>query len=220
MMGFDHTGVRHLIVGGTYSTNSLLGSYLVSLGTYDDNYATVADTAVFITTTGAQAAAKAAISTSVARFPDVTVRDQAAYKAQQASQVSQALDLVYALLGLSILIALVGIVNTLALSVIERTRELGLLRAVGTQRRQIRRMIRAETVIVRLIGTLLGVVTGVVLGVAITASVSFEGTHHVAVPAAILVATVVVSGIAGVFAAAWPARRAARLDVLGAITLA
>jgi len=216
-MGFDRTGTQHMRIGGTYEPSSLLGSYVISTSTYGANYATVADEAVFVTAAGSPAEAQAAVTRAAATFPDVTVKDQVAYKAQQRTQASQGLSLVYALVALSILIALVGIVNTLALSVIERTRELGLLRAVGMGRRQVRRMIRGETVIVCVIGAVLGATIGTGLGVAVTHAIGLEGTAVTVIPVTTLTTVVAICGGAGLVAAIWPARRAARLNVLQAI---
>jgi putative ABC transport system permease protein len=153
-----------------------------------------------------------------AEFPNVELRDQAEFKQQQEDQVNQILGLITALLALSIIIALFGIVNTLALSVFERTRELGLLRAVGLSRRQVRAMIRGESVIIAVLGAVLGLGVGVVFGWAIVAALDTEGVRQVVVPGGQLVSYVVLAALAGVVAAVFPARRAARLDVLAAIS--
>ena len=121
------------------------------------------------------------------------------------------------LLALAILIALIGIVNTLMLSVFERTREIGLLRAVGMKRRQVRAMIRSEAVIVGLFGGVLGIVRGTALGAALAYALRNNGVTTVSVPVASLIALVALSAVLGLAAATWPARRAARLDVLAAI---
>ena len=219
-MGFDHTGVQTLRVGGIYQKNSLVGSYVVSLTAYDANYATVRDQEVFVMSAGDPVKTLAAVRAAAGRFPSVSVKDQTAFKAEQSQQVGQALNMVYGLLALSILIALIGIVNTLALSVIERTRELGLLRAIGMRRSQVRQAIRGEAVLVCLIGAILGMVVGIGLGVAVTASASLKNTGHPVVPLTTLFAVVAVCGIAGVGAAIWPARRASKIDVLDAIATA
>jgi putative ABC transport system permease protein len=126
--------------------------------------------------------------------------------------------LIYALLGLAVVIAVLGIVNTLALSVIERTREVGLLRAVGLSRRQLRTMVRLESMVISLLGAVLGVGLGLVFGVALQRSQADSGIEVLSVPAVQLVIFVVLAALVGVLAAVWPARRAARLDVLRAIT--
>ena len=121
------------------------------------------------------------------------------------------------LLALAILIALIGIVNTLMLSVFERTHEIGLLRAVGMKRRQVRAMIRSESVIIALFGAVVGIVIGTGLGVALASSLRNNGVTNIAVPIASLIGFLVLSGLLGLVAASWPARRAANLDVLAAI---
>ena len=129
----------------------------------------------------------------------------------------QLLGLVYVLLALAVVIALIGIVNTLLLSVFERTHEIGLLRAVGMRRRQVRAMIRSESVIISLFGAIVGVIIGTGLGIALSASLKHQGITDIVVPYARLVVLLLLSGLLGLGAATWPARRAARLDVLAAI---
>ena len=125
--------------------------------------------------------------------------------------------LIYALLGLAVIIAILGIVNTLALSVIERTREIGLLRAVGLSRRQLRRMVRLESVTIAVVGALLGVALGIGFGVVLQRSQESQGIAQLAIPWGRLGLFVVLAAVVGVLAAWFPARRAARLDVLKAI---
>ena len=127
------------------------------------------------------------------------------------------LALIYALLALAVLIALIGIVNTLMLSVFERTREIGLLRAVGMRRRQVRAMVRSESVILAVFGAIIGIVIGTGMGVALVASLKQQGITDTVVPVADLVIFLVLSALLGLVAASWPARRAAKLDVLAAI---
>jgi putative ABC transport system permease protein len=176
------------------------------------------------------------LSVSILKGPDTTTRearrvvervaaeiggidadDLASFIDRQIAQFDQLLNLVYVLLMLAVVIALVGIVNTLALSVYERTREIGLLRAVGMTRRQLRRMVRGEALIVSAFGALLGLVIGVVFGFLIVQSVSSEGIEF-ALPVGQLVVFVVLAVLAGLVAGIPPARRAGRLDVLQAIT--
>jgi putative ABC transport system permease protein len=151
-----------------------------------------------------------------AQFPTVKSQDQQQYKDQVSSQVNQILALVYALLSLSIIVSLFGIVNTLVLSIHERTRELGMMRAIGTSRRQVRRIVRYESLITSLIGGILGVVLGLLLGAMTTVALKSEG-FTLQVPVASIVVFLVLSGVAGVLAAIPPARRASRLDVLEAL---
>jgi putative ABC transport system permease protein len=150
-------------------------------------------------------------------FPNVELKDQAQYKASVTSKVDQLQALITVLLALAIVIAVLGILNTLALSVLERTRELGLLRAVGMSRRQTRRMVRWEAVIVAVLGAVLGLTIGVFFGWAVVRAIGDTGITTLRVPGGQLVVYVILAGLLGVAAAVLPARRAARLNVLAAI---
>ena len=153
----------------------------------------------------------------VADLPVVTVKDQAAFAQEQRKPIDQFVLMIFALLGLALVIAVLGIVNTLALSVIERTREVGLLRAIGLDRAQLRRMITLESVVIAVLGAVLGVVLGIGFGVALMYAVRDQGLEVISVPVVQLVVFLVLSVVIGVLAAVFPARRAARLDVLRAI---
>ena len=119
-----------------------------------------------------------AVEHALAAYPNVQVQTRAQFEQAQAKQVNQLLGLVYALLGLAVIIALIGIVNTLMLSVFERTHEIGLLRAVGMKRRQIRAMIRSESVILAVFGAIIGIVIGTGLGIALVSSLRSQGDHR------------------------------------------
>jgi putative ABC transport system permease protein len=147
--------------------------------------------------------------------PDVQTADE--YIDSVAGQVNQVLTIVYGMLALAIIIALMGIANTLALSIHERSRELGLLRAVGQSRRQLRSMVRAEATTVALFGTVGGVALGVFLGWAVVDSLASEGFTSFAIPTVPLAIILALGALVGVVAAVRPARRAARMDVLAAI---
>jgi len=150
-------------------------------------------------------------------FPQARSRTAAQFKQDQANQINTLLALIYVLLALSVIVSLFGIVNTLILSIYERTRELGMMRAIGTSRRQIRQMIRYESLITALIGGVFGLVIGVVAAVLIT-TFTLSGSGYVqAIPVGTLVILLLVAALAGVLAAQLPARRAARLDVLSAL---
>jgi putative ABC transport system permease protein len=152
------------------------------------------------------------------QFPQARSRTAKQFKDEQAEQVNTLLALIYVLLALSVIVSLFGIVNTLILSIYERTRELGMMRAIGTSRRQLRQMIRYESVITSLIGGVLGLVIGV-LGAVLVAALLLSGSGYIiAIPVGTLVVLLVVAAIAGVIAAQLPARRAARLDFLKAVT--
>ncbi len=153
----------------------------------------------------------------VAPFAVVSVLDREEYVGEQTAQIDQILGIIYALLGLSVVIAIVGIVNTLALSVVERTREIGLLRAVGLTRGQLRRMITVESVCTAVFGAVLGTALGLAFGLALQRILSGQGLEVLSVPVATLVGIVVVAGLVGVVAAVLPALRASRMDVLRAL---
>ena len=150
------------------------------------------------------------------RYPTVETQNQQELKDAIAEELNTLLGVVYALLFLAVVVSLFGIVNTLALSIHERTRELGLLRAVGTSRRQVRRTVRYEAVITALIGAVLGTILGVIFAVVVSRPLADEG-FTLSIPVGTLIALLVLAIIAGVVAAIGPARRASRLDVLEAL---
>jgi putative ABC transport system permease protein len=165
-----------------------------------------------------KAAIESGIEKVIADLPTVTLKDQDAFAAEQRKPIDQLLYMIYALLGLAVVIAVLGIINTLALSVIERTREIGLLRAVGLSRRQLRTMLRLESVAIALLGAVLGVVLGLAAGWGLQRSLADDGIEVLSIPVAQLAIFVALAGVVGVLAALWPGRRASRLDVLRAIT--
>jgi putative ABC transport system permease protein len=216
---FKDTGLQQLRVAMIYDENRPAGDWLIGTKTYDANYADVFDFQIFIKkTAGVDASTALAAVKDVAKsYPGAKVLDQTAYKEDQTKFVDQLLGLVYALLALAILIALLGIGNTLALSIIERTRELGVMRAVGMTRSQLRSTIRWESVIIALQGALLGLLVGVFFGWALVTALRDEGFNTLEIPVLSLLVIMIVAGVAGVVAALWPARRAARLDILRAV---
>jgi putative ABC transport system permease protein len=151
------------------------------------------------------------------QFPQARSRTAAQFKQDQAGQINSLLALIYVLLALSVIVSLFGIVNTLILSVYERSRELGMMRAIGTSRRQVRQLIRYESVITALIGGVMGLVVGIVAAVLIT-TLALSGSGYVqSYPVGTLVVLLLVAAGAGLLAAQPPARRAARLDMLSAL---
>ena len=164
----------------------------------------------------AGAAQKASVEQGLESFPDTRVQTRQQWIDKEDEEISQFLLLLYVLLALSVVISLFGMVNTLALSVFERTRELGMLRAVGMTRRQTRRMVRHESVITALIGAALGLPLGIFLAALATQALA-EYDLQFAIPAGALITFVIVSIVAGIVAAILPARRAARLRVLEAL---
>jgi putative ABC transport system permease protein len=216
---FQRTGKQPFTIGGVFATNQLLNDYAISTEAYDANFAQLLDTAVFVKASPSVPIARArAVLDQVAKdFPNVEVHDQAQFKQESVDQVNQVLAIVFVLLLLAIVISLFGIVNTLSLSIYERIHEIGLLRAVGMSRTQVRRMIRVEAVIIAVLGAVLGVVIGVLFGWAMQQALADLGVGSLAIPYAQIVVFLVLAAMAGVLAAIWPARRAARLDVLSAI---
>ncbi|MFD8707498.1 ABC transporter permease [Kitasatospora sp. NPDC059648] len=158
-----------------------------------------------------------ALQDALRPYPQLTVKDQAGYKELVQSQVNTLLYLIYGLVGLSITVAVLGVVNTLALSVVERTREIGLLRAIGISRRQLRRMIRLESVVIALFGAVLGTGLGLAWGVTAQRVLRDQGLGTLSVPTATIVVTLVSSVVIGLVAALVPAFRAGRMNVLAAI---
>jgi putative ABC transport system permease protein len=156
-------------------------------------------------------------STALKTFPSTDALSIDQWKDKQEEGLNQLVGLVFALLALSVLVALLGIINTLALSVHERTRELGMLRAVGMSRKQVRRMVRGESVITAVIGAVLGTVLGVAFAVIVSRPLADEGFVF-SIPIVSLIVFFVFAAIAGVLAAIPPARRAAKVDVLRAVT--
>jgi len=213
---FALTGDGTMRIGGIFQPNSLIGSYLISQAFYLSHYRNPLPGAVLLKTDGSPSVEQA-VNAALAPYPNVQVQSRAQFEQSQSAQVDQLLGLVYALLGLAVLIALIGIVNTLMLSVFERTHEIGLLRAVGMKRRQIRAMIRSESVILAIFGALIGIVIGTGLGIALVSSLRSQGINVTSVPVPSLMVFLVLAGVLGLIAASWPARRAARLDVLAAI---
>jgi putative ABC transport system permease protein len=151
-----------------------------------------------------------------AHFPQAKSRTAAQFKADQASQIDTLLTLIYVLLALSVIVSLFGIVNTLILSIYERTRELGMMRAIGTSRRQVRQMIRYESIITALIGGVFGIAIGVIGAVIASFALSDSG-FVLSIPLGTLAVLLLVAALAGVLAAQAPARRAAKLDMLEAL---
>jgi putative ABC transport system permease protein len=163
------------------------------------------------------AAVRAALEAAVEDYGIGEVQSRSEYIDSQASQIDMIVNLVFALLALSVFIAVFGIIITLLLSVFERRRELALMRAVGMTRRQVRTMVRYEAVITSLLGTVEGIVVGLLLGYALVLALRDEGLKSFTVPWSAIVVVMVMSAILGVVAAIWPARRATRVDIVEAI---
>jgi len=213
---FAYTGPAIIRIGGIYQANALIQSYLVSSTYFLAHFRAPHPGAVLVRTNGSPGV-ETAVSNALAPYADVQVQTRAQFEQTQAATVNQLLGLIYALLALAVLIALIGIVNTLMLSVLERTREIGLLRAVGMRRPQVRAMIRSESVILATFGAVIGIIVGTLMGLALVAALRQQGITETTVPVVRLVEFLVLAALLGLVAASWPARRAARLDVLTAI---
>jgi putative ABC transport system permease protein len=215
---FARSSKETLTLAGTYKTNQLIGDYLVDASKAKD-FSTQRDVAALVgLDKGADAVAvRSSLESSLKQYPNVEVLDQSEFVGEAKNQINLVVRIINILLGLSVLIALLGVLNTLALSVIERTREIGLLRAVGMARKQVKRMIRIESVLICTFGGLLGLVVGSVFGIALQQALKGDGVTELGFPLGTLLVYLLCSALAGVIAAALPARRASRLNVLQAI---
>ena len=213
-----------LVVRGIHKPaglDSLLGSIAISNKLYDSLFPHPRNTMAFVA--AKDNASRTALESVLNRYPDVTLNTESEFVKNQNAWIDKMLMLLYVLLGLSVLVSFFGIVNTLVLSIVERTRELGALRAVGMTTRQMRRMIRHESIITALIGATMGLVLGIGLAALVTRrlsdySISTGGDGmHLAIPVTSLVVFALAAVVAGVLAAVLPARRAGRLNVLEAL---
>lgn len=166
---------------------------------------------------GKEKEAYASLKSALAAYPQYKVQNQADFKEDLKDQIGQLLNIVYGLLALAIIVAVLGVVNTLALSVVERTREIGLMRAIGLSRRQLRRMIRLESVVIALFGALLGLGLGMGWGTSAQKLLALEGLEVLEIPWPTILTVFVASAFVGLFAALVPAFRAGRMNVLNAI---
>jgi putative ABC transport system permease protein len=205
-------GVFKLPKGG-----SPFGPVTISNALFDANYVDPENEMAFLNVKGGVTDANTkALEASTKGFADAKIQTQSQFKTNFEKPLNNILSLLYVLLALSVIVSLFGIVNTLVLTVFERTREIGMLRAVGMTRRQTRRMIRYESIVTSLIGAALGIVVGFFLAILVTHALSSEGVVF-AVPYVSVVYFVIAAIIVGILAAIWPARRASRLNVLEAL---
>jgi putative ABC transport system permease protein len=218
-MQFPVGGAQREPIRAIYKDNQINGPYLLSLTDYERHYPDQLDLLALVKAKpGVSAeASRAAVDKVVANFPSVSVRDQAQYKQDQTNQINQILVLFYLLLALAVIIAFIGIINTLALSVLERIRELGLLRALGMTRSQIQSMIRWEAIVIALLGAVLGLIVGIFFGWVLVRALHGQGITEFSLPVGSLLVFVAAAAVAGILAAIFPGRRAARIDVLAAI---
>jgi putative ABC transport system permease protein len=208
-------------VGAVYQESDIIGTIVVPRVAFEPHAMQQLDTAVFVSLADGVDidAGQAAVAQLVDRFGGPDVEDRDKYAASQSAGLDMMLGVIYVLLTLAIIIALMGIANTLALSIHERRSELGILRAVGQTRRQLRAMVRDESVFIALFGTLSGMALGlfVAWGLIEVVATSSDSIETFSAPPGRLAAILVVGAVAGVLAGARPARRAAHLDVLAAV---
>jgi putative ABC transport system permease protein len=202
-----------------YTENDLAGRYFVDTSVFDANVRNQFDAVVFAKMAPGASVdqARAAIERVADAYPNLKVQNRDEFIDTQSEMINQVLVLIYVLLALAIVIAFFGIMNTLALSIVERTRELGLLRAVGMTRRQLKSMVRWEAILIALFGTVGGLGVGIFFGWATIRALDEQGFHVFRVPIGGFVAIALFAALFGVVAAAIPARRASKLDILRAI---
>lgn len=206
------TGDHTFVVRAVYdNAGEWLGGQFVDIATFEEYRLSPLDYRIYAS------GDDAAVREMAVDFPSATVLDKAEFLDMTTGQLDTMLGVIYALLALAVLIALLGIANSMALSIHERTRELGLLRAVGMTRRQVRSVVRWESVMIALFGTVLGLTVGSFFGWATIRALESEGIEHFTYPVSNLVIVTTIACIAGAVAAIGPARRAARLDVLDAV---
>jgi putative ABC transport system permease protein len=215
---YEATGAVATRIVGTFE-DQIFANYLISEKTFVDNIGDDHITIAFVSLADGVALGdgKSVAEATMQRFPNVQVDTKAEYIADAETQVDQMVALFSGLLGLALIIALLGIANTLALSIVERTREIGLLRAVGMVRRQVRAMIRWEAIVIALFGALLGIVVGTTIGFGVVSSLADEGLGSFTIPGSQLVVWLIAAALSGALASIGPARKAAKLNVLTAI---
>lgn len=218
---YPETGPVRMRVGGTFSKGFLINAtYVMGMADYAPNVTSKLDAAVMLKAAPGTdpTQVRRGVEKALAAYPNVTLQDPEELTRDARQSVDQMLGLVTALLLLAVIVAILGIVNTLVLSVVERTRELGLLRAVGATRRQVRAVVRRESVLMSVLGAVTGLALGTGAGVALSRALANEGISQVTVPTTTLAFYLVVAAAVGVLAAIGPARRASKVDVLRAIT--
>lgn len=213
------TGKQTLTVAGIIAPNRQLNAVILGMPAFSQVGGGTTDTTLYVEVADGtdSGIVGRTVASQLTDYPAVQVRDQQAYAKSQRQPINMVLGAIAMLLTLAILIAILGIVNTLALGVIERTREIGLLRAIGMDGPQLRRMLQVEAIAIALLGSLLGLLIGILFGVAIQKVMKEDGLSVLDIPVLQLAIAVLVAAAVGVLAAVWPSRRAAKLDVLRAI---
>ncbi|WP_042171737.1 ABC transporter permease [Streptomyces sp. NBRC 110035] len=210
---------QELTVAGVYEGNKMFRGIMLDTATLAPHQSDPLDMQVMVKTSGgASDAAKDGLVEALGTNPGIKVKDKKDISNELASTLTLVLNMVYGLLGMAVLVAVLGVVNTLAMSVFERSQEIGMLRAIGLDRKGVKRMVRLESLVISLFGGVLGIGLGVFFGWAAGRLVdSTVATYELILPWDRLAVFLLLSGAVGVIAALWPARRAARLNMLGAI---
>jgi putative ABC transport system permease protein len=208
-----------MTIAGTYGKNELVGDYVLdqSAAQHFPDHTLYGAALVKVAAGADRGQVRQELTNTLKAYPNIDLQDRSEFTKQATDQIDQLVQFLSVLLVLSVLIAVLGIINTLALSVLERTRELGLLRAVGMSRRQVKRMVRVESVVIAVFGGLLGLAVGGVFGIALQRALVNQGVVNLSFPVGQLVTYLLLAAVAGVAAAWLPARRASRLNVLNAI---
>ncbi|WP_243713450.1 FtsX-like permease family protein [Actinomadura sp. 6K520] len=215
---FPDGKTERLTLSGVYTRSDLIGPRLMSLEMHLRHTLNPTVGVMVVDTERADAATRSALESALRGYPNLEVADQASLKEDARGEVDGFVTFLTILLIMSVVIAAVGVINTLALSVIERTREIGLLRAIGISRRQLRRMIRLESIMIAVFGAVLGMGIGIAFGAALQNALADDGLGVLSIPYGTLAVYLVVAAVIGVLAALWPAWRAGRMDVLKAIS--
>jgi putative ABC transport system permease protein len=216
---FAETGDRTFTIEAIYGSQALAGPFVIGHDAYDANFPQSYDSQVYVQLTDGTdpEAARPAIEAITDRFGTAELQDLGEFKRSQAEQFTPILALVSVLLSLSLIIAFIGVANTISLSVLERTREIGLTRAVGAVRRQIRAAISWESAIIAVFGSILGIAIGILLAWGVSTQLRDEGIATFVVPVGVVLVVLVVMALSGMLVAWRPARRAAKLDILTAV---
>ncbi|MCP4967169.1 MAG: FtsX-like permease family protein, partial [bacterium] len=217
---FARTGTVVMTVGGIYDNPFLIGDYLIDLSAWEANFTDQNDATLSIKLAEGVTLEEAGVALQPlqADFPQLEFETNAQFQDRVEGQLDTLLIIVNVFLGLAIVIALLGITNTMALAVLERTREIGLMRAIGMTRRQTRSLIRLEAGVVSLFGALLGVIVGIAFGWIAVLAIPGDIIDRLTIPYISLAIYVVIAALAGLLAASFPARRASRLNILDSIT--
>ncbi|WP_030341459.1 ABC transporter permease [Streptomyces sp. NRRL S-1022] len=216
---FEDGRAQRLTVAGVYEGNEMLNGIILDNKVLTPHLSDPADMQIMVKTAGgASDGAKDTLEKALGSNPAVKVQDKQDISADIAKMFTMILNMVYGLLGMAVIVAVLGVINTLAMSVFERAQEIGMLRAIGLDRRAVKRMVRLESLVISLFGGVLGIGLGVFFGWAAGELLGTKmPTYELVLPWGRMAVFLLLAGAVGVLAALWPARRAARLNMLAAI---